>query len=594
MSSFVLNKYFKFLKYYLIANFFNKNKVHKSNKETILYFLPEAGLDEYVKIQIKIAKFLQNLDYNIVLVRCQKIFNKCQLKNSLGINYSHSLRNKILGNLTCEFCLGKSIEKLNKLNFSVINLNIDKNSINKNDIQDEYFQSDNIRKFIKYKYCGLSIAKLVLYDFFLETKKTNLKNITSQDIAQLKLYVISAIRAIEALKKIKDDYNFEYIFLRDEFSMSSVINLWCRTNKIKVFRVEGAYLYNHSMEYISFLNTKSIFEERKYLERNWSHFKDLPLKKNVVNDLYNDLIFRMTTSGGHIFSRNYDKNLGKKIFEYLKIKKNKKILVAYTSSIDEIEASRINKQVFKLNFSKIDIFNSQLDWIKKTIHYVEKKSSKFQLIIKIHPRSAGNLDEMQIYKNYFEGKNFNNVRIIYPEEKISSFNIAEIADLALVSWSNIALELTRLGIPVLSGYQSDANIIPKVSSRTYLFAKNKKDYFKKINLMSNFIPSISDIIENLRWCSYLYLGNTVNVKNFHYSYNNFNKNKCQNLIKKLLHNNTCVIDEALKEKNIKKNNNKKDIYSEKASIEDNLKKLSIFFNNFRDSKFQQRMKYIIK
>ena len=301
----------------------------------------------------------------------------------------------------------------------------------------------------------------------------------------------------------------------------------------------------------------------------------------------------MTTSGGHIFSKNYNKFLGKKIFKYLKIDNKKKILVAYTSSIDEIRASNINKDVFNLYFKKIDIFNSQLDWLKKTIDYVENKNKDFQLIIKIHPRSSGNPEEMKNYKKYFEYKNFKNVRIIYPDENISSFNLAEIADLALVSWSNIALELTRLGIPVLSGFQSDANIIPKRYSKTYLFAKNRRDYFQKINKLSNYKPNIRDIIENLRWCGYLYLGNAVNIKKFYCNYNNVSKDKCQKIIKSLLKNNTCFLDELLKDKNIK-NINKSNINFEEKSVLSNLKKISVFFGNFSESKLQQRMKYILK
>jgi hypothetical protein len=593
MISFRLSSYYKFFKFYLINFLYNKKNdiIYKNNKETILYFLPEAGLDEYLKIQIKISKYLKKLNYNVVLVRCQRVFNKCQLKNSSRLNYG--LKNKIFGNLICEVCLAKSITNLDKLNFSIINLYNDKDSVNIKDIKDEYFKSDNIIKFIRYKYCGVKVAKLALYDFLLETKKKNLKDINPNEISELRLYTISAIRAIEFLKKIKQNSDFKYIFLRDEFSMMSAVNLWCRINKIKVFRVEGAYLFNHSLKYISFLKSKSVYEERAYLVKNWPYFKNFFLKKEIIKDLYNDLIFRMTTSGGHIFSSNYDKCLGKKIFKILNVENNKKILVLYTSSDDEMKAGSINAQVFKLNSNKIDIFNSQLDWIKKTIEYVENKTSKFQLIIRIHPRSSSNSEEMKIYKNYFDDKKFDNVRVIYPEEKISSFNLAEIADLALVSWSSIALELTRLCVPVLSGYQSNAYIIPIENSSNFTFAKDEQDYFKKINSMTHESPSILETIKNLRWCSYLYLGNTINLKNFYHNYNNIYKSKNTNIIKRLLKNNTCIIEEVLKE-NHNKNIYNKNNYQEQKYVLENLKKLSSFFNNFSNSRLQQRIKYITK
>jgi hypothetical protein len=587
-------KIFLFIKYFFYNIFFYKKKkifISAKNKKKVLYFLPEAGLDAYVETQIKIANYLKKINYDVTFVRCHRVFNKCQFKNALNVNYG--LKNKIFGNLACEVCLAKSLMKLGTLDFNTIDLYNDSNLINIKDIENKFFNSSNVYDFIKYKYLGIKIAKLALYDFFIEKKKTNLKDITFHEINELRFYVISAVQAINSLENIKKKYNFNYIFLRDEYSMMSAINLWCKNKKVKVYRIEGAYLFNYSHKYINFLKSKSTSEERQYLNKNWSYFRVLPLKKEIISDLYKDLFFRMTNVGGHIFSTNYNKYLGEDIFKILNLEKNKRVLVAYTSSADEMAAITVNSEVFKLSLNKNDAFISQLDWIKKIINYVECNSKQFQLIIRIHPRSLSNKKEIESYKNYFINKKLENVRIVYPEDKISSFNLAEIADLALVSWSNIALELLRLGVPVLSGYQSNCTIFPKENLKNYSSSNNENDYFDKIKFMSKYTPNISDIIKGLRWCNYLYLGNSINLLNLKHNYDNSSVVKNNNLVNSILQNNSCVVEEVVKEK-INKNINHENTYYEKKYVLENLTKLNNFFNKFPHSLLQNRIETIIK
>jgi hypothetical protein len=209
------NKIILFIKYFFYNICFDKKVKNippsKKKKEKILYFLPEAGIDDYIKTGIEVATYLSNFNYEINFIRCHKIFNKCQLKNALNVNYG--LKNKFFGKLACEVCTAKSSIKLGKLDFNIIDLYDDPNLINFKDIENKYFNSDNIINFIKYEYSGIEIGKLALYDFFIEKKQINLKNITSKEIKELRLYVISAIKAINSLKNIRKKYNFNYIFL---------------------------------------------------------------------------------------------------------------------------------------------------------------------------------------------------------------------------------------------------------------------------------------------------------------------------------------------------------------------------------------------
>src|SRR5205807_8907478 len=87
--------------------------------------------------------------------------------------------------------------------------------------------------------------------------------------------------------------------------------------------------------------------------------------------------------------------------------------------------------------------------------YVESHDD-LQLAVRIHPREGPNKREggtsqhLQKLRREFGAYQHARVRIIWPEDKTSSYDLGEAADLALVSWSSIGLELARLGVPVLT------------------------------------------------------------------------------------------------------------------------------------------------
>ena len=49
--------------------------------------------------------------------------------------------------------------------------------------------------------------------------------------------------------------------------------------------------------------------------------------------------------------------------------------------------------------------------------------------------------------------NFKNVTVVWPENNISTYNVIELIDFATVSWSSIGIEISLLGIPVVTGIQ---------------------------------------------------------------------------------------------------------------------------------------------
>ena len=178
----------------------------------------------------------------------------------------------------------------------------------------------------------------------------------------------------------------------------------------------------------------------------------------MVRDTYDNLLLRMQSKATHIFSKKYDKKKTLKSIKKLKIDENKKIIGLFTSSDDEERAITQNINFFKKQYDLNDLFISQEDWIDKTIEFVEN-SENFQLIIVFHPRLYKNLNSPVTSTNYkklynkYNSLNLKNTTIVWPNENISTYNVIEQIDLATVSWSSIGLEISLLGIPVVTGIE---------------------------------------------------------------------------------------------------------------------------------------------
>lgn len=138
--------------------------------------------------------------------------------------------------------------------------------------------------------------------------------------------------------------------------------------------------------------------------------------------------------------------------------------VLFTSSEDEIIAERRKSS-----------FSSQMEWILKTIEYVSDKN--IFLIIRVHPNLAGskaNGNSYQQLNMIYRIKDIlpQNVRLVMPDDQISSYTLMEIATVGLVYCSTVSLEMACKGKMVLVAAESLVSDLPFVytinSSSSYI------------------------------------------------------------------------------------------------------------------------------
>ena len=132
----------------------------------------------------------------------------------------------------------------------------------------------------------------------------------------------------------------------------------------------------------------------------------------------------------------------------------------------------------------------------------------------MHPRLFKSLNSPRLssdfeyfYKKY-NSKNFKNVEFIWPEDNISTYNIIELINISTVAWSSIGIEISLLGIPVITPIEKNFPITTNFVGIQK--AKNINEYFEFFSINDDFFNNnyMLRVKESIRWFNLLTFGNS--------------------------------------------------------------------------------------
>lgn len=584
-----LQKILTNLKYAIIysRDIFKKNlnntqfpKLDSFKKKYIIIFMPEFGLNAHAQYATELFRCLSKLKkYNILFTKCFDNFNQCMIKK-----YNPHIFYKFQKG-HCFACT-KNFFKNVPFKDNVINLDyISDKYFDQSYKLDKKFMSNEIEEFSNFKYNSIEVANLSFFDHLIMNREYKI-NPSKKQIEKIKESVSSNIKLVNCFDYLNSKIDISHIFMIDEYSPQSTLKRWAENKKIKTFNFQSLSTKSDDLE---------IFSSSTWAKRGidcidvWSKYNKLNLSQYEINRAYQDLTFRTVGRGGHVFSSNYKKNFSKTLVENLGLSQKKKTIGLFTSSSDEERAYKFNMEVFYPWISNKDAFKNQLEWIDKTISWVEKNRN-LQLVIGVHPRlfRGSNLtfkqsaELVELKKRYFNRKyEYNNVKIIWPEQEISTYNIFELIDVAVVAWTSLANQLSLFGIPVITGLEGNFRVTPNFEG--IIKVESKDAYFneisKKLNLGYNDLK-ISTLISSVKWSCLLNYGHEI--------YTNKLKHRTLDL-EKILEGKTTILNERLfyKEKNKKINTKTIQDKSLKKCIS-NLAK--VFSQNNNKNKLTQRLK----
>jgi len=317
---------------------------------------------------------------------------------------------------------------------------------------------------------------------------------------KLKAYLEGALISLTAMRRLIGRYKIGRVIYYNEYSMLMGAAIAAIRANIPITRVSHAQFRNIDRTKI-FLGSDplAIISYHKLLD-GWEGWRELALPADTVKGISDSALLRLRAGGHTVYSGSHSRQTDE-VFRTLNLAPDRRTLVAYTSSMDEYNFNvNIMLSLGIMLFPSEQPFSDQTTWLRAIINYVEE-SKHLQLVIRIHPREGVNAhektrsDNLKLLEEEFSGT-FKHVRIVWPEDKVSSYDLAELADLALTGWSNITLELTRLGIPALIAFK---RYVPFPVGDVVQWAPTAKEYFDTLESMLNSGSQLDHIRYSFRW-----------------------------------------------------------------------------------------------
>jgi hypothetical protein len=193
-----------------------------------------------------------------------------------------------------------------------------------------------------------------------------------------------------------------------------------------------------------------------YLEA-WPKWRQIPLTQSEVIEIANDIFLRFGGTGSHTYS---PAKTSTDVIAKLGLRRDRKLIVAFTSSPDERMASESSNEAWSsagtplYQASQPRSFPDQLTWLKFLIGWIRERDD-LQLVIRIHPREDANKRDGVTSNHLLMLRQElvdlpKNVLVIWPRDDVSSYDLIEVAHLAQSAWSTIGLEAARLGVPTMT------------------------------------------------------------------------------------------------------------------------------------------------
>jgi len=197
------------------------------------------------------------------------------------------------------------------------------------------------------------------------------------------------------------------------------------------------------------------------LKERYEAYASLPVSRDAIKDVTEHFLCLLSSGSSFVFSAARSQ-------EYLDVRshfgvgQDQKLIVASTSSYDErfaVESVNAAAPPASLLFPRI------LDWIAYLIELAAQRPDWF-VLIRVHPREFPNRrDRVQSEHSRRMQELLQNlpvnVKVNWPDDNLSLYDLAQEADLFLNAWSSVGKEMALLGVPVVI-YSPEIVLYPTV------------------------------------------------------------------------------------------------------------------------------------
>lgn len=428
--------------------------------------------------ETNIAMSLSQAGFDVTLVHCGGLVDQhCGAMSEAGLTQwsSKELREQICNSCTRRAEKFVNVSKLSNLSLSDF---YRKGSlINEN----KALEAITLTNWMDFEIEGLPIGRYASYEFFLENKLPTAEipsNLWKPYLNQLR----NVFRSYIAWKNLLETHHFDGVVLSNElYSINRVAK--------DLFRREGLFTYTlgHGLDLRQYGNSFTFFADS---ERELEASRDFnveqqqyeTLDKNLVDQVKSHFVELSRGNSAFAYSSRAGKHKPPRVRALLNLDSSRKTILVLLSSLDErLAAEIVRVRKSDILKSKSSLFRGPIDWLRFILTEAERHQD-LQFIFRLHPRMFPNKREavespaVQELKTLFDQVP-NNVKVNWPGQNISLYDLSNTVDCVLNHTSSSAVEMMALGLPVI---QHDPDGLFAYPASMNITATTKSAYFDLI------------------------------------------------------------------------------------------------------------------
>ncbi len=440
--------------------------VYTYKKEPLKMIFSSNRLNKYILILLKIKTlFEKNRNYPCVLdingLKSSLKSNKMKKKILvflLSLNHYRKIKN-VLFQLAKEnkysiytLHLSKSIN--NKIAHELIDNNI--HPINASVLlqKNKYYNNDNInefKRFFKKLISNIDPIKNIMQISDLDSNSFVIKNLIGNNALDWFFQINLHFFLDYIIKLIKPELG---ILLNEIYRTGYQFNQHCKKNGVETILIPHGYAggFDYGPLDLDYAFLSGKMEEEYYNSRKGTNISKTKIFL-LGNPFYDEI--------WHYISENSNQpgQLSKAIKEFLKIEKEKKIVLLVTNPIE----LSLKEMIISSTIKSLEEFN-------------------WHLIIKLHPREIDGNFHKKIIERYDNGENVSIIK--HGDKNYSLYDLLSICDLVVGRFSNVLLEAVFFNKPIIEiDYDNNGDIYNLESFGASLRAINPKElknYVEKI------------------------------------------------------------------------------------------------------------------
>lgn len=458
----------------------------------VVFFSPHAGVWQHAFPEALVADALRTADARIVYVTCDGAFaTGCVAMVSRGVTAEAT---KSQRDAICRDCRAARDRLRSGFDFDGYDLEAMVSATDEERIASLVARADpaNLADFVV---DGIEIGRAALYEFLIERKKLDLA-LTDEEWGLFRPRLVSTLRSLVAATNILDREQPDRIVVYNSlYSVNAAWRLVANQRGIPFFFIHAGLSLHERLQKVIVGRDTTLDWWNRTIDA-WHAYRDVPCTPAQLSQVTDHVA--QVIRGTSVFAYSAPKAREPvDVRGRFGVRPEQRLLVATMSSYDEYVAAHT---VGGVPDPRTLLFPTQIEWVEALSTWMRTRPDLF-LLIRVHPREFPNKRDSRksehaaALERAFETLP-GNVRVNWPTDKLSIYDVAEQADVILNAWSSAGKEMSLLGLPVVIYCPS---VIQYPTDLNYV-GTTHASYFTAIDRALHDGWSFERTRQTYRWC----------------------------------------------------------------------------------------------